>query len=102
MRSKVSLGSSREVVQGCGVSFANFLYLVPIIIGQIFCTATMNQTGPWLPAKATCPVLGFSSGSPGYLDGSVQSRYVGGRRNDGRQPIVAVCYPTYRTRLQLC
>ena len=57
----------------------------------------MNQTGPWLPAKATCPVLGFSSGSPGYLDGSVQSRYVGGRRNDGRQPIVAVCYPTYRT-----
>ena len=44
MRLKTSLGSSREVVQGCGVSFANRLYLVPIIIGQKFC-ATSKQ-GP--------------------------------------------------------
>ena len=48
MRSKISLGSSREVVQGCGVSFVNCLYLVPLIIGQNFCAthATVNQTGP--------------------------------------------------------
>ena len=48
MRSKASLGSSREVVQGCGVSFTNCLYLVPLIISQNFCTthATTNQTGP--------------------------------------------------------
>ena len=48
MRSKTSLGSSREVVQGSGVSFANCLYLVPLIIGQNFCAthATINQTGP--------------------------------------------------------
>ena len=37
MRSKASLGSSREVAQGCGVSFINCLYLVPLIIGQNFC-----------------------------------------------------------------
>ena len=43
--SKASLGSSREVAQGCGVSFVNCLYLVPLIIGQNFC-ATSNQTGP--------------------------------------------------------
>ena len=48
MRSKASLGSSREVVQGCGVSFINCLYLVPLIIDQNFCAthATINQTGP--------------------------------------------------------
>ena len=48
MRPKASLGSSREVVQGCGVSFANCLYLVPLIIGQNFCAthASVNQTGP--------------------------------------------------------
>ena len=34
--SNASLGSSREVVQCCGVSFANYLYLVPLIIGQNF------------------------------------------------------------------
>jgi hypothetical protein len=46
--SKVSLGSSREVVQGCGVNFVNCLYLVPLIIGQNFCAtcATTNQTWP--------------------------------------------------------
>ena len=46
--SKASLGSSREVVQGCGVSFANCLYLVPLIIGQNFCAThtTINQTVP--------------------------------------------------------
>ena len=48
MRSKTSLGSSREVAQGYGVSFVNYLYLVPLIIGQIFCatSTTSNQTGP--------------------------------------------------------
>ena len=48
VRSKASLGSSREIVQGCGVNFANCLYLVPLIIGQNFCAthATINQTGP--------------------------------------------------------
>ena len=45
MRSKASLDSSREVAQGCGVSFVNYFYLVPLIIGQNFC-ATSNQTGP--------------------------------------------------------
>ena len=48
MRSKASLGSSREVARGCGVSFVNYLYLVPLIIGQNFyatCT-THNQTRP--------------------------------------------------------
>ena len=50
VRSKASLGSSREVVQDCGVSFANCLCLVPLIIGQNFCTtcAKPNQTGPVL------------------------------------------------------
>ena len=55
MRSKASLGSSREVAQGCGVSFVNCLYLVPLIIDQNFCatfTAT-NQTG----AYARAPLL---------------------------------------------
>ena len=48
MQSKTSLGSSREVVQGCGVSFANYLCLVPLIVGQNFCAthATTIQTGP--------------------------------------------------------
>ena len=48
VRSKASLGSSREVEQDCGVSFVNYLYLVPLIIGQNFCTTstTNNQTGP--------------------------------------------------------
>ena len=48
MGSKASLGSSREIAQGCGVSFVNCLYLVPLIIGQNFCAtcATHNQTGP--------------------------------------------------------
>ena len=45
MRSNASLGSSREVAQGCGVSCVNCLYLVPLIIGQNFC-ATSNQTEP--------------------------------------------------------
>ena len=36
---------SREIAQGCGVSFINCLYLVPLIIGQNFCTtcATSNK-----------------------------------------------------------
>jgi len=48
VRSKTSLGSSREVVQSCGVSFTNYLYLVPLIISQHFCAtcAKPNQTGP--------------------------------------------------------
>ena len=47
MRSKTLLGSSREVAQGCGVSFVNCLYLVPLIIDQNFCAtcATSIQTG---------------------------------------------------------
>ena len=47
MRSKASLDSSREVAQGCGVSFVNYLYLVSLIIGQNFCAscAKPNQTG---------------------------------------------------------
>ena len=50
MRSKASLGSSREVAQGRGISFVNCLYLVPLIIGQNFCAtcAKPNQTGPVL------------------------------------------------------
>ena len=48
VRSKASLGSSREVEHGCGVSFINYLYLVHLIIGQNFCAtcANLNQTGP--------------------------------------------------------
>ena len=48
MRSKTSLDSSREVAQGCGVSFVNCLYLVPLIISQNFCAACTkpNQTWP--------------------------------------------------------
>ena len=48
MRSKTSLGSSREVEHDCGVSFVNYFYLVPLIIGQNFCAtcANLNQTGP--------------------------------------------------------
>ena len=47
MRLKTSLDSSREVEQGCGVSFVNYLYLVPLIIGQNFCAtcAKPNQSG---------------------------------------------------------
>ena len=48
MRSKISLDSSREVAQGCGVSFVNYLHLVPLIISQNFCAtyATSNQIEP--------------------------------------------------------
>ena len=48
MRSKASLGSSREVEHGFGVSFVNCLYLVLLIIGQNFCATcgNLNQTGP--------------------------------------------------------
>ena len=48
MRSKASLDSSREVAQGCRVSFVNWLYLIPIIIGQNlwYFLAHTNQTGP--------------------------------------------------------
>ena len=47
-QSNASLGSSREVTQGCGVSFINCLYLVPLIISQNFCAtcASINQTWP--------------------------------------------------------
>ena len=95
MRSKASLGSSREVVQDCGVSFANYLYLVPLIIGQNFCAtcAIYNQTEPWfggLPEEAP-PVLlyyttrggaagasaGFSCGHGGFRIKPVSS--FGGR-----------------------
>ena len=49
VQSKASLGSSREVEHGCGISFVNYLYLVPLIIGQSFCAtcARANQIGPW-------------------------------------------------------
>jgi len=62
MWSKASLDSSREVAQGCGVSFVNCLYLVPLIIGQNFC-ATSNQTGPILFLLGTfvCGAIDFSS-----------------------------------------
>ena len=48
MRSRASLDSSREVAQGCEVSFINYFYLVSLIIGQNFCAtcATTNQTEP--------------------------------------------------------
>ena len=48
VRSKASLGSSREVEHGCRVSFVNYLYLVPLIIDQNFCATytNLNQTGP--------------------------------------------------------
>ena len=48
MRSKVLLGSSREITKGRGISFVNYLYLVPLIIGQNFYAtcATLVQTGP--------------------------------------------------------
>ena len=46
VRSKTSLDSSREVEYGCGISFVNYLYLVPLIIGQSFCATWTNQTGP--------------------------------------------------------
>ena len=48
MRSKASLGSSREIAQDYGVNFINYFYLVPLIIGQNFYAtrATENQTGP--------------------------------------------------------
>ena len=58
MRSKASLGSSREIAQGRGVSFTNYLYLVLLIIGQNFCAthATNNQTGP-LRLSPTIPPI---------------------------------------------
>jgi len=61
------------------------------------CTDELPSCRPKPKARSPFPVLGFSSGSPGYLDGAVQSRYVGSRENYGRRPIAAVCYPTYRT-----
>ena len=53
MRSKASLGSSREVEHDCGVSFVNCFYLVLLIIGQNFCAtcASTNQTGPETKGK---------------------------------------------------
>ena len=70
MRSKSLLGSSREVEQGCGVSFVNYLYLVPLIIGQNFCatSTTNNQTGPNLESYSSPDVdMGFSDGFEGDL-----------------------------------
>ena len=45
VRSKASLGSSREVEYDCGVSFVNYFYLL-LIVGQNFCItcATLVQT----------------------------------------------------------
>jgi hypothetical protein len=70
VQSKVSLGSSREVAHGCGVSFINYLYLVPLIIGQNFCAtcAKPNQTGP-KNALASAPrrdgtLCGFDENPP--------------------------------------
>ena len=56
-RSKASLGSSREVEQGCGVSFVNCFYLVPLIIGQNFCAtcASTNQTEPMTEINSMTP-----------------------------------------------
>ena len=49
VRPKISLDSSREVAQGCEVSFVKYLYLIPIIIGQNLCYVcyALNQTGPF-------------------------------------------------------
>jgi len=68
VRSKVSLDSSREIAQGCRVSFINYFYLILLIISQNFCTicTTSNQTrlamvslgwsdGCWNESKAACP-----------------------------------------------
>ena len=58
VRLNASLGSSREVAQNCGVSFVNWLYLVPLIIGQNFYTtcATSNQTGAKGAGAASHPI----------------------------------------------
>ena len=63
---KTSLGSSREVAQGCWVSFVIYLYLVPLIISQNLCTtcAATNQTEPEscpYTAVLHCPVQGRST-----------------------------------------
>src|SRR6185503_11736799 len=86
VRSKTSLGSSREVAQGCGVSFINCLYLVPLIIGQNFC-ATSNQTGPRvhaevnLPYGLTTPSTGLQS--PRYMVGTMHG-------NRTRRPLLDI------------
>ena len=74
MRSKSSLGSSREAAQGCGVSFVNCFYLVPLIISQNFYAtrATENQTGSRRlppqqdPTIEICkgPTLRYKKGKP--------------------------------------
>jgi hypothetical protein len=50
VRSNALLDSSREIVQGYGVSFINWLCLISIIISQSLCyfLAQTNQTGPYL------------------------------------------------------
>ena len=43
MRSNVSLDSSREVTQDCGISFINHFYLILLIINQNFYTTLLFQ-----------------------------------------------------------
>ena len=54
MRLKTSLGSSREVVQGCGVSFANkfrlVLYACKIFFSGIVCATHAMQSNRALAA----------------------------------------------------
>ena len=59
VQSNDSLGSSREIAQGCRVSFVNYLYLVPLIIGQNFCAicAKPNQTGPQSNVQQSCTTV---------------------------------------------
>ena len=44
VRSKISLDSSREVAQGCEVSFVNYFYLIFLIVGQSLCQTATDQT----------------------------------------------------------
>jgi hypothetical protein len=52
VRSKDSLGSSRKVAQGCGVSFVNCIYLVTLIISQNFCALVLQTTKQGLDRAA--------------------------------------------------
>ena len=47
MLPKTSLGSSREVAQGCGVNFINWLYLIPLITSQNFCVTCATTNRAW-------------------------------------------------------
>jgi hypothetical protein len=94
VRSKTSLGSSREVVQRCGVSFVNYLYLVPLIIGQSFCTtcARPNQTGP--SSRRPCGGVQGSRGmrtprAPCSHAARTSAQDLGGERQEGEEAVAA-------------